>query len=64
MSAIISKLLEQYILKESENFSFSSAKIATAIAHDAGSYCVANEYYSSLHAAGAFDLWPHCVPDA
>ena len=74
MSAVISKLLEQYILKESENFSFSSAQfgfisgcsiqMATAIAHDIGSYCVAkgsSVYYCSLDAEGAFDLLPHCV---
>ena len=74
VSAVISKLLEQYILKESENFSFSSAQfgfisgrstqMATVIAHDIGSYCVANGssvYYCSLDAEGAFDLLPHCV---
>ena len=73
VSATISKILEYHILECSDfklsesQFGFISRRsthMATAIAHDVGSYCLSRGstlYYCSLDAEGAFDALPHSV---
>ena len=71
---VLSKLLDLHILDQCKNHELSAAQfgfiegrgtgMATAMAHDVGSYCVTNGspvFYTSLDAEGAFDFLPHSV---
>ena len=72
ISVVLSKLLDLHILDQCKNHELSGAQfgfiegrgtgMATAMAHDVGSYCVTNGssvFYMSLDAEGAFDSLPH-----
>ena len=73
LSVVISKILEQYILDQSNStcddaqFGFDSGKssaMAAAVAHDIGIYCLERGsplYYCNLDAESAFDALPHNV---
>ena len=74
VSAIVSKILEQYIIDKCDEYRHNEAQfglitnrstsMASALAHNIGMYCLSKGstiFYCSLDAEGMYDALPHSV---